>query len=259
METLLLCNRNSQKATKKHSEPRQAILACDVDEPQVSVTSRALTITIMVVSDGFHAYRIARPFGVDMTVNMSYIGPAQVETKPLLFKRDNISETHHLLKSEASFSCGQYPWNVNVHSVIQHGYSLYENWNQYGNDQAVLVKQLSSSTEFHVVCDNALLIFRDQSSACNAFAVLLYRFFTLSAHIKEMHDVKENNHILKLVEINSEKELPNEVGDRVSKRLANGDVVSVSIKPILVNDKKDWRVSVTLDPATPAQDPGEGT
>jgi hypothetical protein len=252
MDHLIL--RDLYDTNKSRKEPFRAILACAKDEwASAGRYQDYLTITIVVGSSNgthVHAYRFRDTTSAAGSVNMGMIKPHQVTVKNLFFEDDSHSHWGSLFDSHIVATPQGHSCVVNFTNLVDQGYKLVEKWNRYGNNAPVLAQPLSSSPCFRLGCDAAAMFFKYGSSKSTSFAVILYMSQVLSAGIVEMTASQDKTYVNKLLYEATPPHEHMELGDRVSRKIRNGYIVFVSIKPVCTAGEVDWLVNVVIDTTT---------
>ncbi|EPE35852.1 hypothetical protein GLAREA_05190 [Glarea lozoyensis ATCC 20868] len=260
MEHRILCDRDSFDRTRQQSTSCQVILACAKEDWSTILTqSSYIAIDIVVDPDWVHAHRVLSSTlsrNVLNVVSMTTIKPDQILVKPLFFENDAIVDNSNLFHQH-SFLPGkywlasEYPWNViNIQPVTDHGYELDEIWKKHLDmTEARCLHELPHRDEFGTVFYNLLLIFRHQSSN-DSFAIILFRFEELVAvaDIVELNSLENESYVMGLVEISSPEKVPKRAQDRKSRRLVNGDIVTVSIRLKFIDNMTFWGVDIKMIP-----------
>jgi hypothetical protein len=220
--------------------PFRVILGC-AKEGQTSEPGSLsyLTISIMEEREGFYAHRVSGPLtSVDINVDK----PQEITIKTL-FVGENVqtwsSKTH-----QRRYFGNLCPWSISFQSLINHEYELCQEWHKYLGDEAIRVQPSSSSHRLQRMCDT-VLFFKHRAALHINFAVILYWFSKRSARIVEMtsQDVSVD-----VSAVESLLEQFVEMGDRISKRMAGGEVVSVNVNPGCIDNQEHWLADITIHP-----------
>jgi hypothetical protein len=250
MNPLILCDTALYDTARRHKRPFKVILACAKEEwKSTGRYQDYLTITIIVGSHGSHAYRYRDEDSAVGYVDIQVLKPHQVVVKTLFFEEDSHSQWGSVFDSHRIVPERRDPCVVNFTNLVDQGYKLDEKWNKYGQNDPVLSQPLSSSPCLRLACDAAAIFFKYGSSKSASFAIVLYKSQALSAGIVEITASQDKTYVNKLLH-GAPKQEHMETGDRVSRKIRDGYIVYVNIKPVCTGDEVDWLANILIDTST---------